>query len=193
MTNWSIGSVSRNTLFRVLNPFFMFTLNTCYWEDITLEASICREFGIGLYYASQYPYVTEVCRSVLYWVIQKERSIFWEVIISVIMRKNVGMNMSAFPNSYRYRAVCISRHKLGWKAKFIKERWVHETNCFLAFLCYCRHKETWRSTQTKNTRSSHKSCKVHWGWRWGFRAFILNCNKLVIPVFVVLTLIKFKV
>jgi hypothetical protein len=27
---------------------------------------------------------------------------------------------------------------------------------------------------------------------WGFRTFILNCNKLVIPVFVVLTLIRFK-
>jgi len=28
------------------------------------------------------------------------------------------------------------------------------------FECCCSHKETWRSTQTNNTRSSHTSCKV---------------------------------
>jgi len=31
----------------------------------------------------------------------------------------------------------------------------------------CQHKETYRSPQTNNTRSSHKSCKVHWGWTIG--------------------------
>jgi len=42
------------------------------------------------------------------------------------------------------------------------------------FRCCCLHKETRRrSTQTNNTQSSRTSCKVHWGWRWGFRAFIL--------------------
>jgi len=29
---------------------------------------------------------------------------------------------------------------------------------------WCRHKDTWRSAQTNNTRSSHTSCSVHWGW-----------------------------
>jgi hypothetical protein len=24
--------------------------------------------------------------------------------------------------------------------------------------------------------------KVHWGWRWDFRTFIVNCNKFVIYV-----------
>jgi len=43
------------------------------------------------------------------------------------------------------------------------------------FECCCSHKETWRSTQTNNTRSSHTSCKVNWGWRWDFRIFILKC------------------
>jgi len=32
------------------------------------------------------------------------------------------------------------------------------------FGCCCPHNETWRSTQTNNTRSSHTSCEVHWGW-----------------------------
>jgi len=43
------------------------------------------------------------------------------------------------------------------------------------FGCCCQHKETWGSTQTNNTRSSYTSFKVHWGWRWDFRTFIVNC------------------
>jgi len=39
------------------------------------------------------------------------------------------------------------------------------------FGCCCLHKETWKSTQKKNTRSSHTSCKVHWSWPWDFRMF----------------------
>jgi hypothetical protein len=48
------------------------------------------------------------------------------------------------------------------------------------FGCCSPHEATWRSTETNNTRSSHTSCKVHWGWRWDFRTFIVNCNKFVI-------------
>jgi len=29
--------------------------------------------------------------------------------------------------------------------------------------------------QTNNTRSSHTSCTVHWGWRWDLRTFIVIC------------------
>ena len=45
--------------------------------------------------------------------------------------------------------------------------------------CCCPHKETWRSTQTKNTRYTHMSRKVYWNWRWDFRKFTGNCNKCV--------------
>jgi hypothetical protein len=48
------------------------------------------------------------------------------------------------------------------------------------FGCFCSHNEKWRSTWTKITQSSHTSCKVHWGWRWDFRTFIVNCNRFVI-------------
>jgi hypothetical protein len=48
------------------------------------------------------------------------------------------------------------------------------------FGCCWLHKETWSSTQTNNTRSSHTSCKVLWGWRWDFGTFIVKCNRLVI-------------
>ena len=40
------------------------------------------------------------------------------------------------------------------------------------------HNETWRSTETNNTRSSHTSCKVNWGRRWDLRKFILTWNKI---------------
>jgi hypothetical protein len=36
----------------------------------------------------------------LYWVIQEERSIFWEVIVSVIVRKKVLINMYLILNGY---------------------------------------------------------------------------------------------
>jgi hypothetical protein len=40
----------------------------------------------------------------IYRVSHEERSIFWEVIVSVILRKRVYMNMCAIPNGFRYLA-----------------------------------------------------------------------------------------
>jgi hypothetical protein len=37
-------------------------------------------------------------------VSQEERSIFWEVVVSVILRKKVYMNMCPIPNGFRYLA-----------------------------------------------------------------------------------------
>ena len=37
----------------------------------------------------------------IYRVSQEERSIFWEVIVSVILIKNVYMNMYPIPNGFR--------------------------------------------------------------------------------------------
>ena len=54
---------------------------------------------------------------------------------------------------------------------------------FTHFESWFRQKESWRSAQTNNTRSSHESCKVLWVWRWGFRTFIKKCNRLVISVY----------
>jgi len=41
----------------------------------------------------------------IYRVFQEERSIFWELIISVILNTNVYMNMCPIPNGFRYRTV----------------------------------------------------------------------------------------
>jgi hypothetical protein len=38
---------------------------------------------------------------------QEERSIFWAVIVSVILRKKVYMNMCSIPNDFRYLAPSI--------------------------------------------------------------------------------------
>ena len=46
----------------------------------------------------------------------------------------------------------------------------------LHFVCYWRHKLTWKWTQTNKTRYSHTSCEVYWGWRRNFRTFTVNCK-----------------
>ena len=43
----------------------------------------------------------------LYRMSQKERSIFWEAIVSVILSKNVYMNMCHIPNGSRDRAISM--------------------------------------------------------------------------------------
>ena len=45
------------------------------------------------------------CKIHKYRVIQEEISIFWEVIVSVIVRKKVHVNMCLILNVYRDRAV----------------------------------------------------------------------------------------
>ena len=125
-----------------------------------------------------------------YRVIQDERSIFWQVIVSVTVRKKVHINMCLILIGYRDRAIWISRPNTV-SHLFVgldEERSLQNKDAYKRriarsyFGCCCLHKETWRSTETKNTRSSHTSCKVHWGWRWDFGTFIVNCNKFVISV-----------
>jgi hypothetical protein len=41
----------------------------------------------------------------MYRVSQEERSIFWEVIVSVILSKKLYMNMFPIPNGFRDRAI----------------------------------------------------------------------------------------
>jgi hypothetical protein len=44
-------------------------------------------------------------RRIVHMLIQEGRSIFWEVIVSVIMKKRVHMNVCLILNGYRDRAV----------------------------------------------------------------------------------------
>jgi hypothetical protein len=43
----------------------------------------------------------------IYRVSQEERSIFWEVIVSVILSKNLYMKMCPIPNGFRERAILV--------------------------------------------------------------------------------------
>jgi hypothetical protein len=43
----------------------------------------------------------------VYSVSQEERSIFWEVIVSVILSKKLYMNMCPIPNGFRERAIWL--------------------------------------------------------------------------------------
>jgi hypothetical protein len=103
-------------------------------------------------------------------------------------------------NVYREIALWISRPKsvrfffcgVGLRAKFTKERWIQRRIARSHIGCCCPHKETWRSTQTNNTRSSHTSCELHWGWRWDFRTFTVNCNISVLQICHLNIILTFK-
>jgi hypothetical protein len=43
----------------------------------------------------------------LYRMYQEERSLFWEVIVSAILRKKVYMYMGPTPNGFRDRAISL--------------------------------------------------------------------------------------
>jgi hypothetical protein len=56
-------------------------------------------------YRLHYPSPYELLIAILYRVSQEERSIFWEVIVSVILNKKLYMNMCPIPNGFRDRAI----------------------------------------------------------------------------------------
>ena len=49
---------------------------------------------------------------VVYRVSQEERSVFWEVIVSVILSKKLYMNMCPIPNGFRDRAIWMQTAEL---------------------------------------------------------------------------------
>ena len=120
-------------------------------------------------------------------VAQMERSMFWEVRVPVVMRRKLirtsvylwtVTEIEMFLNlqtQLRSIFVCGVR----WRAKFTKERWIHQTKCWLGFWMMLPEKKTWSTTQTNNMRSSHTSCKMHWRWRWDFGKLTVNCNKFL--------------
>jgi hypothetical protein len=90
-------------------------------------------------------------KSSLYRVIQRESSVFWEVIVSVIVRRKVRMNICLIlicdrdravwisrPNSVRFLFVGLDEHR-SFKLKLGRIALWH-------FGCCCPNTETWRST-----------------------------------------------
>ena len=83
-------------------------------------------------------------------------------------------NVSSMPTPLDFYFVVLGEER-SFHNKYRSSRRIARSH----FGCCWPHKGTWRSTETNNTRSSHTSGKVHWGWRWDFQTFIVNCNRFV--------------
>lgn len=100
------------------------------------------------------------------------------------------MNTSLILNFYGDRTFWISRSKsIRFLFHGLDEEWILRKKrgyarriADLYLERCCPHATTWRSTQTNNTLSSHRSCRVPCRWRWDFRIFIANCHKFIIFV-----------
>jgi len=66
----------------------------------------------------------------LYRVSQEEMSTFWEVIVSVILSKNVYMNMCSIPNGFRNRAIWMYNRKSVDKKEILRARTVSHTGIY---------------------------------------------------------------
>ena len=61
---------------------------------------------------------------------QEERSVFWEFIVSVILSKNVYMNMCPIPNGFRDRAICMYNCKTVDKRELLRVHTVSNTSIY---------------------------------------------------------------
>jgi hypothetical protein len=62
----------------------------------------------------------------IYRVSQEERTMFWEVIVSVIQSKKLYMNMCPIPNGFRDRAILevwLGRPVLSFPPALLREGW----------------------------------------------------------------------
>jgi hypothetical protein len=58
--------------------------------------------------------------STLYRVFQEERSIFWDVTLSVILAKKMHMYMSPIPNGFRDRVISLYSSKIVDKKEILR-------------------------------------------------------------------------
>jgi len=61
---------------------------------------------------------------------QKERSIFWDVKVSVILNKNVYMNICPIPNGFQARAIWMYNRKIVDKKEILRVRIVPNTGIY---------------------------------------------------------------
>ena len=68
----------------------------------------------------------------LYRVSQKERSIFWEDMVSVILSKNVYMNMCHILNGFRDRTISMYNRKIVDKKEILRLRTVSNSGIYFS-------------------------------------------------------------
>jgi hypothetical protein len=56
----------------------------------------------------------------MHWVSQEERSIFWEVIVSVILCKKVYADMCSILNGFQDRAISLYSYKIVDKKEILR-------------------------------------------------------------------------
>jgi len=107
----------------------------------------------------------------------------WDMIVLVIVRKKSSYeHVYLILNGYQDRAVLISRPnwirflfvRVGWRAKFAKEKWILQTNCWLAFWSAAAHikkredklRQTTRDLRTWVTKCIEVDGGLveHWLW-----------------------------
>lgn len=97
-----------------------------------------------------------------------ERSVFWEVLVSVVKEDHVSM--CQMHHGYWDKAVWICLISVHNSVRFLfvgldgeqslqKEGSYLRRIACLHFGCHCSHKESWRSVQTNKMWSSHTSCQ----------------------------------
>jgi len=72
----------------------------------------------------------KTCKPNIYRVSQEERSVFWDVIVSAILNKNVYMNMCPIPNGFRDRAILMYNSKIVDKKEILRVRTVSNTGIY---------------------------------------------------------------
>ena len=85
--------------YRVPEWSSIITHNACICRDISLRVSVFEDTIKGTHFF-------------VYKVSQEEKSIFWEVIVSVILSKSVYMNMCPTPNGFRDRTIWMYNRKI---------------------------------------------------------------------------------
>jgi len=120
----------------------------CHWRPLRSRKSFCF-IGQCLYFNPQWTpeqviTVASSARPVLvswekcavtwgvdiYRMSQEERSIFWEVIVSVILSKNVYANMCPIPNGFWDRTIWMYNRKIVDKKDILRVRTVSNTSTY---------------------------------------------------------------
>jgi hypothetical protein len=118
-TVWAIAQIYC-LAWRIISGFILIIVVRVYTVWVYIELPTFRRYV--------FPPNNRSTMSYVYRVSQEERSIFWEVIVSVILSKNLYMYMCHVPNGFRDRAISLcsalcrraTRHVLRRVAKCIE-------------------------------------------------------------------------
>ena len=152
-----------NFALNILPQFFMYANLTPLFSVFTVTTNENRSIFLCL--GVSFRAVANIAGTIhnrwyyIYRVIQEERSIFWEMIVSIIVRSKVHTTMCIILNAYRNRAVWMYKYKSVVNGN--EEREI--AYCKFTFNCNLRFKWEISFTEmtdllqfTINVRKSHR-------------------------------------